>query len=421
MNGVITMRSKDLERIKVIERLAKKELTQIEAGKLLGISDRQVRTLLQRYQGFGNEGVISKKLGNNNRQLPQPLKDKALRLIAEKYPDFGPTLATEKLQEIHGLILSIETIRQLMIIHKLWIPHKQPAPTYHPLRPRRPNFGELVIIDGSIEFWFEGRGPKCVLLVFIDDATSSILNLFFTPTEDLIGYFRAMNNYLHKYGRPLALYSDRHAVFNVERKKKDPLTGEEIETMTQFERAMTELDIKLIHANSPQAKGRVERCNRTLQDRFIKELRLQGISDIGAANIFAETYRLEHNKRFGETPAQPTDLHRSLEQYDLTRILRPNHHRVIQKDLSFQYEGEIYQVQWDSKLPILRDKIVVVWIDEIGYVHAQYEGDELQISLFKQLVHQPVITQETAKRWIMKKPRYKPNKLHPYKRSYKIN
>ncbi len=420
MNGVITMRSKDLERIKIIERLAKKELTQIEAGKLLDISDRQIRTLLKRYQEFGDEGVISKKLGNNNSQLSQPLKDKALRLIAEKYPDFGPTLATEKLQGLHSVFLSIETVRQLMIRHKLWIPHVQPPLTYHPLRPRRSNFGELVLIDGSVEFWFEGRGPKCVLLVFIDDATSSILNLFFTPTEDLVGYFRAMDIYLHKYGRPLALYSDRHAVFNVERKRKNPLTGEE-EGITQFERAMTELDVKLIHAHSPQAKGRVERCNRTLQDRFIKELRLQGISDIQTANVFAEAYRLEHNKRFEEPPAQSTDLHRSLEQYDLSRILRPNHHRIIQKDLSFQYESEIYQVQENSQLPGLRGKIILVWLDDIGYVHAQYEGNELQIVLFKQLPYQPIIVQETARRWIMKKPRYKPNRFHPYKNNYRIN
>jgi len=160
------------------------------------------------------KGLHQKKIGNNNSKLPQHLKDKALKLIAEKYPDFGPTLATEKLQEIHSMRLSIETVRQLMIRHKLWIPHAQPPLVYHPLRPRRSGFGELVLIDGSVEFWFEDRGPKCVLLVFIDDSTSSILNLFFTPTEDLIGYFRAMDMYLHKYGRPLTLYSDRHAVFN---------------------------------------------------------------------------------------------------------------------------------------------------------------------------------------------------------------
>jgi len=138
------------------------------------------------------------------------------------------------------------------------------------------------------------------------------------------------------------------------------------------------------------------------------------------ANVFAEAYRLDHNRRYEDTSSQPTDLHRSLEGYDLTRILRPNHHRVIQKDLSFQYESEIYQVQWDPKLPKLQEKVVVVWLDELGYVHAQYEGNELHIVLFRQLPYQPIITQETAKRWIMKKPRYKPNKSHPYKTNYRI-
>src|SRR3990167_3908263 len=178
-----------------------------------------------------------------------------------------------------------------MAAHKLWIPHMTKPAKIHPSRKRRDCFGELILIDGSVEFWFENRGPKCVLLVFIDDATSRIVKLFFTPTEDLEGYFHAMEDYLQEYGRPLALYSDRHSVFQVER--KSPLSGEE--HITQFERAMKELDIKLIHANSPQAKGRVERCNRTLQDRFIKELRLQGISDIETGNIFAEQYRKDHN------------------------------------------------------------------------------------------------------------------------------
>ena len=286
MNGVITMRKKDLERIKIIERLARKEITQKEATKLLDITDRQVRNIFKRYQEFGDEGVASRKIGKaSNRQLPQSLKDEALKLITERYSDFGPTLATEKLQKVHSRTFAVETVRQLMISHKLWIPHVQAPPRIHPLRPRKSHFGELIIIDGSMEFWFEDRGPKCVLLVFIDDATSCIGKLWFTPTEDLKGYFHAVGDYLRQYGRPLAFYSDRHAVFDVERKKKNPLTGEE-ESITQFERAMIELDIKLIHANSPQAKGKVERCNRTLQDRFIKELRLKGISDIESGNIF---------------------------------------------------------------------------------------------------------------------------------------
>ena len=418
MKGVITMRAKDLDRIKVIERLARKELTQIEAGKLLDISDRQVRTLLRRYQKLGDKGLISRKLGNNHRALSQHLKDEALKLIKSKYPDFGPTLATEKLQKNHNILISVETIRRLMAAHHLWMPNIQAPPKVHPLRPRRLNFGELILIDGSIEFWFEDRGPKCVLLVFIDDATSRIVRLFFTPTENLEGYFHAMQGYLQEYGRPLALYSDRHAVFQVER--KSPLSGEE--HITQFERAMRELGIKLIHANSPQAKGRVERCNRTLQDRFIKELRLQGISNIEMANRFAAQYCLEHNNNFEVPAAQSSDLHRPLEaHHDLKKILRPNHLRTILKDLTFQYENEIYQVQWEVGMPRMIGKQIKVWVDDNGKIHGEHEGSELSIEAFSHIEYHPIITQESAKRWIMKKPHYKPNKYHPYKRDFRIN
>ncbi len=355
--------------------------------------------------------------------MPKQSKAEALRLITQLYSDFGPTLAAEKLQKNHQLTLSVETVRQLMILNHMWVPKIANPKKVHMLRARRPCLGELILIDGSIEHWFEDRGPKCVLLVFIDDATSCIGKLWFTPTEDLEAYFHAVGDYLYQYGRPLAFYSDRHAVFNVGRKSKNPLTGEEEGSVTQFERAMTELDIKLIHAHSPQAKGRVERCNRTLQDRFIKELRLKGISDIETGNAFAEEYRLEHNKHFGVLPAQSSNLHRPLERHhNLEKILKPNHHRIIQKDLSFQYESEIYQVRWEPGLPrSLGEKIIVVWTDDNGHVHGQYEGIELHIELFKHLLYQPVITQKTAKLWIMRKPRYRPNKEHPYKKNFKIN
>lgn len=417
MNGVITMRHKDLERIKVMQRLATKQITQSEAGKLLHITDRQIRKLLKRHKLFGDKGVISRKLGKTNRCLPEHIKDKALKLIAETYSDFGPTLAAEKLKNNHNITLSVETVRQLMISRNMWIPNAAKPAKIHPSRARRSCFGELILVDGSVDLWFEDRGPKCVLLVFIDDATSRIVELFFTPTEDLMGYFQAMKGYLREHGRPLAIYSDRHAVFQVER--KSPSTGEE--HITQFERALRELDIKLIHANSPQAKGRVERCNRTLQDRLIKELRLKGISDIATANKFAEQYRWEHNKHFGVPPAQSSNLHRPLEErHNLEKILTPNHHRVIQKDLTFQYESEIYQVRWRMGSPSMYGKTIIVWTDETGHIHGEYQGKELEMDLFKQLEYHPTLVQDSARRWIMKKPRHKPSRLNSYKRFFRI-
>ena len=418
MNGVITMKTKDLERIKVMQQLAARQITQLDAGKLLHITDRQVRKIFKKYKELGDQGVISGKLGKpGHRQLPKHVKHECLKLIAAHYSDFGPTLATEKLRQHHGLVVSVETVRQLMIMHHLWTPSRVKPARIHPLRARRACFGELIIIDGSQELWFEDRGPKCVLLVFIDDATSCIGELFFTPTEDLDGYFHAMERYLNRHGRPLAVYADRHAVFQVER--KSPSTGEE--HITQFERAMGELDIKLIHANSPQAKGRVERCNRTLQDRLIKELRLKGISDIETANVFAEQYLLEHNRNFGVPPAQASNLHRPVaEHHNLGRILKGNHLRTIQKDLTFQYENEIYQVHWEAGSPPLAGKTIVVWTDETGHVHAEYKAKELAMDPLNQLEYHPVLTHESGKRWIMRKERYKPNKLSPYKRFFKI-
>lgn len=419
MDGVIMMRNKDLERIKIMQRLATKQITQLEAGKILDITDRQVRKLFKRYKELGNKGVISKKLGQvSNRRLPEDIKDKALKIITESYSDFGPTLAAEKLQKINNITLSVETVRQLMASLNMWFPKASKPIKTHPLRARRPCVGELIIIDGSIEFWFEERGPKCVLLVFIDDATSCIGELFFTPVENLDGYFNAMERYLKTHGRPLAIYTDRHAVFQVERKSLSTTEKH----ITQFERAMEELGIKLIHANSPQAKGRVERCNRTLQDRFIKELRLKGISDMETANLFAKEYRLEHNQQFGVPPAQCTNLHRSLEPYhNLEKILTPNHLRTIQKDLTFQYENVIYQTSWGEGMPILRGKEIVVWRDREGCLHAEWDGKEIAIEEFGALEYRPVANQASAKNWIIRKQRYRPNKDHPYKRLFRIN
>jgi hypothetical protein len=416
MEDLIIMRNKDLERIKVIQRLAAKQLTQIEAGKLLRVSDRQIRKLWRAYKLYGDNALISKKLGQpSNHQISQAIKNKAFKIIIENYSDFGPTLATEKLRENHDIKLSVETVRQLMSKQGLWQPARSKPAKMHLLRARRPCVGELLIIDGSIELWFEDRGPRCVLLVFIDDATSSVQQLWFTPTEDSEGYFSAMELYLKKYGRPLAIYTDRHAVFQVE--KKSPLPLEQ--HFTQFERAMRELDIKLIHANSPQAKGRVERCNRTLQDRLIKELRLQDISDIDSANQFAEEYLLKHNSHFAVPPAQRADLHRPLESYhNLERILCPNHLRQVQKDLTFQYAKKVYQIQEASSAII--GKSVVLWSDKTGSLQAAYEGRLLKIEAIDEVICEPILARASSKHWIMRQHRYRPNKTHPYKTKFKI-
>ena len=422
MNGVILMTARDLEKIKVMHLLEQKRITQRAAAKRLQITDRQIRNLFKRYKELGDKGVISRKLGKpSNHQIPQEIKKEALKLITSKYPQCGPTFTTEKLRENHHLPISIEYVRKLMISNRLWVSRQASKPKIHPLRPRRLFFGELIQMDGSHHLWFEDRGPACVLIVIIDDATSSLLGLLFTPTETLEAYFKAFKTYFLEEGRPLGAYCDRFSVFEVPR--KNPLLEEQ--PLTQFARAMKELDVELIKARSPQAKGRVERVNRTLQDRLVKELRIKGISDIETANTFLKEYLPKHNALFAVPPAEKRNVHRSLDsnllsQFD--RIFSPNYERQVQNDLSFQYKNCIYQINQESCLhfKIRREKITL-WEDKEKKVHAQYRGQELEIRLMKDVEYRPEVfsAADAMKKWRSKKAN-KPNKYHPYKIKWKI-
>ncbi len=421
MNGVITMTKKNLETLKVMSLLNEKKLTQIEAGKRLRLTDRQIRNIFKSYKEFGDQGVISKKLGKpGNRQLPKGLKDKVLNLIKTTYEGFGPTLAAEKLLENHKIKISVETIRGIMVTHHLWVAsrvHKK----VHKLRSRRAHFGELIQIDGSEHKWFENRGPSCSLIVMIDDATSLLVSLLFTPTESLNAYFQSSKDYFKKEGCPLAMYSDRFSVFEVAR--KNPLLEEQ--ALTQFKRALRELDINLICAKTPQAKGRVERVNRTLQDRLVKELRLLGISTIEDANIFLQKsdYIIKHNAMFAVPPAQRGNVHRTLDKEQLSqldRILSRNYERVIQKDLSFQYGGDIYQIiSQESRHDLCRKKITI-WEDVNKTVRAEIANEEIEVRSMREVEYLPksISNEDLLKMWKIKK-KYIPNIHHPYKTKYK--
>ncbi len=225
--------------------------------------------------------MISKKRNKpSNNQLSGKLKDEIISIIGSKYIDFGPTLAQEKLLEIHNINVSVETIRKLMMVAGFWLPRSQKIKRAYQPRNRRDCYGELTQIDGSLHPWFEDRGPKSSLLVYIDDATGKLMTLYFAPSESMHTYFLATEMYIKEHGKPIAFYSDKLSVFRVNQNSSQE------KLMTQFCRGLNELNIDLIYANSPQAKGRVERANKTLQDRLVKELRLRNISDISAANAF---------------------------------------------------------------------------------------------------------------------------------------
>lgn len=290
----------EVNRLKIIQDVIDRRLTTKMAAQRLGISDRQCRRLLARYREDGPLGMTSRRRGkSSNNQLPQGLAAYALSIIRERYNDFGPTLACEKLSEIHGVHLSKETVRKLMTQASLWVPRKQRAPKIQQPRYRRACAGELIQIDGCDHHWFENRGPKCTVLVYVDDATSRLMQLRFVKSESTFTYFEATRGYIEKHGKPLALYSDKASVFRINNKNATGGDGD-----TQFGRAMHELNIQTICAETSAAKGRVERAHQTLQDRLVKELRLQGISTMEAANAFAEEFMNDYNRRFSKAPRQ---------------------------------------------------------------------------------------------------------------------
>ena len=246
-----------------MQRLKEKRLTQKEAGRMLGISTRQVKRLWRAYRKDGAKGLVSQRRGKpSNYQMAAETVQKAVDLIYQHYRDFGPTLAHEKLVEVHGLKLSDESVRRLMIEEGVWKPKRAKQSSVHQMRERRACFGELVQIDGSEHAWFEERGSKCSLLVYIDDATGQLLELWFVPSETFFGYCEATRHYVERYGKPVAFYSDKHGIFRVNQERPLGTTS----GLTQFGRAMQELDIQIICANTPQAKGRIERANESVKN-----------------------------------------------------------------------------------------------------------------------------------------------------------
>ena len=340
--GLIAMSERDLQRIEVLSKVVGGRMTTVSAAHVLDLSERQVRRLLERMRVGGAASIRHKAIGRpSNNRIGDVVRDYAVTLVRECYADFGPTLATEKLAERDGLRMSRETVRNWMVDAGLWLPRKQRR-TFHQPRLRREAYGELVQIDGSEHRWFEDRGPPCSLLVFVDDATGRLMQLRFVRSESAFTYFEALELYLKRHGAPIAFYSDKHSVFRVA--KKDAKGGQ---GMTQFGRALCELNIEILCANSSQAKGRVERMNRTLQDRLIKELRLSGIDTMEAGNAFLPEFIEAYNTRFSIAPARSGDLHRPLNLAPdrLTEILCKREQRYVGSQLTFSFERKRIMLQ----------------------------------------------------------------------------
>ncbi|RLT95617.1 ISNCY family transposase [Ketobacter sp.] len=373
------MTEPELSKFQVIQQLSEGKLTRRQAGELLHLSIRQIQRLHNRYRNQGIAGLVSQKRGQpSNRSYPDAFKQYVLYLVKAQYTDFGPTLACEKLAELHNLHVSVSTLRSWMVEAEIWTTRKAAAKRVYQPRYRRECFGELIQIDGSDHYWFEDRVPKCTLLVFIDDATSQLMELRFCPSETTFDYFQATKRYLETYGKPVAFYSDKHSIFRVN--KPDPTTGS---GMTQFGRALQDLNIDIICANTSQAKGRVERANRTLQDRLVKELRLRDISDIDAGNQYLPEFRQAFNQRFAKVPFNDKDLHRPLNQFDdLEDALTWQVERTVSNSLTVQYDRVVYLLEPNDLTLGLKRKKVRIYDYPDGTIEIRYDGHPLPYSIF---------------------------------------
>lgn len=398
-----------------MKRLEEKRVKQKEAAEMLGVSERHIRRLLRAYRQEGERGLISKRRGkpSNNRMKPG-VKQQAIDLLHSRYHDFGPTLAHEKLSEVHKLDLSVGSVRQIMIAEGLWKPRKAKQQAVHQMRLRRACRGELVQVDGSPHAWFEDRGPVCNLLVYIDDASGKLLELFFTPTESTFSYFAATRRYLDHHGRPVAFYSDKNGIFKVN--IKNALSGS---GLTQFGRAMKQLDIEIICANTPQAKGRVERVIETLQDRLVKELRLREISTLEAANAFAPEYIEDFNRRFAVQPRSSYDAHCPVlfSEDELNVIFSLQKTRMLSKNLTLQYKKVIYQIQTARPTYALRKAQVTVCENAQGEITILFKGKPLNYSVFRKQQRQAEVltSKEIDTHLKNKKKPHKPAPDHPWR------
>ena len=374
--GTLLMSQKERKRLVVLDEVKTKRLTLVKAAEVMRVSYRQAKRIWQRYAKAGDAGLVHKSRGRpSGRRTPAKVRRKVLARYAQRYPDFGPTLAAEKLSA-EGLKVDHETLRRWLLEEGQWTVRRR-RQQHRQWRERRSCFGEMVQMDGSHHDWFEGRAGRAVLMVMIDDATSKTYAQFFEE-ETTRACFDMMEQWGRRHGLPQSLYVDRDSIYRCERVASvdEQLAG--TEPQTQFGRAMKQLAVELILANSPQAKGRVERRNALFQDRLVKELRLAGISDLDGANAFLRKQFLpELNRRFTVKPASDADVHRSLPQ-QLDAILSWEHERVVQRDWTVASQGRWYQIEKKHEALGLAGRKVTVRQRRTGKVEFTYRGRVLR-------------------------------------------
>lgn len=415
---VLTMSNKELKRLEIVQKLVDERINQREAAHFLGCTARNVRYLLKRYKKDGAKGLISRKRAKrSNRAYTETYKAMVMEVIGTKYHDFGPTLASEMLKERDELIVSKETTRQWMIEAGLWLSKQKKAPKAHPPRESRPYYGQLIQIDGSPHDWFEGRSEPCCLIVFVDDATSKIQLIRFYKAETTFAYFETAKLYMARYGMPIALYSDKHGIFRINAHEPEHSSG-----LTQFGRAMRDLGVELIHAHSPQAKGKVENKNKTLQDRLIKEMRLDGINTMAQANDgYLDAFTERYNKKFARDPLKPEDAHLKIpEAQDLSLHFTHQEQRKVSKNLTVSYKGKVLVIEMPGKARQLHQASVTVCESQCGNLTLLYKEQSLPFTLYNktQYYSEPVHRKEVYQRPLKQRRRAKPAPEHPFRQPW---
>ena len=343
---LLRMKPREIKRLHLIRQALEEKISQKQAAEVARLSPRQMRRLMKRVEAEGDRGILHRRRGKpSNRRIADKTKQKVLALFEKHYADYGPTLASEKLHERHQIQIHSETLR--LWLRQARLPYKQrKARPHRQWRQRRSCFGEMVQLDGSHHDWLEGRGPKLVLMGYIDDATSTVEARFYDH-EGTVPALDSFRSWVQRYGIPCSVYLDKHTTY---RSPQTPTVEEQLEgrgqSQSQFQRAMSELGVEVIHAHSPAAKGRIERLFQTLQDRLVKELRLAKASTLAEANQVVKRYLPLHNQRFRVEAAQPADLHRRVPtRLDLDTVLCQKTQRRLNADSTVQHEGQVYLVQ----------------------------------------------------------------------------
>lgn len=411
------MSNKEQIRETVLKELLNGQINGTEAALKIGVTVRQVKRLKQEYIEKGSEGLIHQSRGRmGSRKIPEDIEKQVIDIIKSKYEDFGPLLAWEKLQDVHGIPLGKETVRQLMIKAELWHTRRRRRPEYFSWRARRAGYGELQQFDGSYHDWFEGRNPElpeACLLASIDDATGKITGAEFAPNEGIDAVFWFWWKYIEEHGIPLSVYLDKFSTYKI----NHPIAVDNYDLMTQFQRVAKTLGIELITAHSPQAKGRVERLFQTLQDRLIKEMRLQKISTITEANMFLKKIFIPwFNRKFAVIPRTSTDIHRKVSddiRHQLPSIFSQKSVRSIHHDFTLQFKNIWYQLREIQPTTVhKRDKVIMEERLD-GTIHVKYKDWYLNVFT---LPERPQKTKTNPLILTSHKLNWKPPADHPWRR-----